>query len=399
MKNVSFTILLLIILFIPIRVFALIYPDTNSKVVLVYDRTDDKILFDNNSNKIASIASLTKIVTTIVSINKINNFDENVTITREIINSVDPVASKAGLKVGDVVTYRDLLYASILPSGADATNALAISLSGSIDNFVAEMNKFVDQLELKNTHFVNVTGLDVDGHYSSAMDICKILNYSLDNELFKQVYTAKKYTLSNGLVVYSTLYKYNGSDDNNILGSKTGFTGDAGYCISTLSNSDGHEIITILLNAEHKDGYYYNIVDAKNIIKFVNDNYGNKLLLKKNSVIKKIPVILSKINSFDIVSNNDIYKFLPNDFDESNFSCKYDGLEKISYKNKKGEKIGVLNYFYDNELIFSEDVILNVDISFSFIEFFKMYYYYFLIILFVIFSVILFVIRRKKVNG
>ena len=195
--------LLLFILFLfPINIYALNYPKLDSKIVEVYDMTDGKILYEVNSKKSSSIASLTKIATVITAIENIKNVDEKVTITKEILSTVSWDASVAGLKIGDVVTYKDLLYASMLPSGADATQSIAILSSGSVDNFVEKMNKLAEKIELKNTHFVNVTGLDVDGHYSTADDMRKLLVYALKNNLFKEIYTTKDYTLSNGLKLY-----------------------------------------------------------------------------------------------------------------------------------------------------------------------------------------------------
>ena len=104
MKKIFILFAFLFIL-LPLNCFSLQYPELNSKSVMVYDRTDDKILYSYNNEEKKSIASLTKIVTTIVSIEKIDNLDEQITIDYNIISSVDPVASKAGLKIGDVVTY------------------------------------------------------------------------------------------------------------------------------------------------------------------------------------------------------------------------------------------------------------------------------------------------------
>lgn len=377
-------ILLFFLVLLPFNVCALEYPELKSYSVYVYDKTDDNVLYEKNSNEIKSIASLTKIVTTYVAINKIDNLDQSVTITREIMNSVDPVASRAGLKVGDVVTYRDLLYASILPSGADATNALAILLSGSIDAFVNEMNDFVSNFNLENTHFVNVTGLDEDNHYSTANEIGVILSYVLDNELFREVFTTKEYTLSNGLTVHSTLYKYNGEDISSIIGSKTGFTGDAGYCISTLSVADSHDIVSILLDAPHLDGKFYNMVDSSTLVNFVSDSYKNQLLFEKNSLIVNLPVNFSKTSSYSVKSSIDVYKFLPNDYDTELFEAKYEGINELSFKNRKGDTIGKINYYYDNVLIDSEDVILNTELKISILKILKEYYWIGLIIILLI---------------
>ena len=110
--------------------------ELSSKEYLLYDLDKNMVLYEKDSDKIVSIASLTKIMTTIVAIENIDDFNETVYITYDMLKDIPWDSSVAGLSIGDEVTYLDLLYASILPSGADATNSLAISLTGSIDNFV-----------------------------------------------------------------------------------------------------------------------------------------------------------------------------------------------------------------------------------------------------------------------
>ena len=395
-KFYSFIITLLILL--PINVFSLDYPSINSKIVEVYDINDDKVLYEVDSNKQTSIASLTKIGTTITAIENIKNLDEQVTITSNILSTVSSDASKAGLKVGDKVTYRDLLYASMLPSGADATNSIAILSSGSIDNFVSKMNELAKKIKLENTHFVNVTGLDKDGHYSSADDVRKLLNYALKNKLFREIYTAKEYTLSNGLKVTSTINsKYGKNQDvTTILGSKTGYTGNAGYCLSSLSNINGHEMLIIVLNASHIGNNYYNIVDTIDLIKFMNDNYKEETLVKKGQLIKKIPVTLSKIDNYNILSTKDVKKYLPKDYDIKNLKIKYKGLNSLSFSNKKGEKIGTVKYYYEGKLITEEKVILNKEIKMDIIKVLKKYYYLIIGVILIIAGLITYNIKIKK---
>lgn len=395
-KFYSFIITLLILL--PINVFALDYPSINSKIVEVYDINDDKVLYEVDSNKQTSIASLTKIATTITAIENIKNLDEQVTITSNILSTVSSDASKAGLKVGDKVTYRDLLYASMLPSGADATNSIAILSSGSIDNFVAKMNELAKKLKLENTHFVNVTGLDKDGHYSSADDVRKLLNYALKNELFRQVYTTKEYTLSNGLKVKSTVNdKYGKNNDvSKIIGSKTGFTGNAGYCLSSLSNINGHEMLIIVLNASHIGNNYYNIIDTIDLINFMNESYKDETLVKKGQLIKKIPVTLSKIDNYKILSTKDVKKYLPKDYDIKNLKIEYKGLNSLSFSNKKGEKIGSIKYYYEGKLIDEEKVILNKEIKMDIIKVLKKYYYIIIGVIVLIITLVILKIKSKK---
>lgn len=283
-------LLMVLFLFIPIDVTAVNLPETYSEAVIIYDLTSEEVLIEKNSENIAKIASLTKIMTTITAIEKIDDLKETVTLDERTFLGLPMDASVAHLKVGDVVTYEDLLYASILPSGADATQALAVNLSGSISGFVNEMNALASKIGMNNSHFVNVTGLDIENHFSSAQDIVKLLKYALKNDTFKKVYTTKKYTLMNGLEVSSSVGAYNKAlnlDLSRILGSKTGFTDEAGLCISVLFESDGHEFIMVTLGAQKIINTRGHLIDAMNLISFVDDNYNNQVLVPKGKVIKK----------------------------------------------------------------------------------------------------------------
>ena len=394
----KYYILIFVFLFIPLYVNGLEFPKTDSKIVEIYDVSDNKVLYEVGSKDKISIASLTKIATTITAIENIKNLDEKVTITKDMLNTVSSVASVAGLKVGDKVTYRDLLYASMLPSGADATNSLAILSSGSIDNFVSKMNELVKKIGLDNTHFVNVTGLDTEGHYSTVEEVRKLLIYALSNDLFKTIYTTRDYTLTNGLKVKSTLYLYNPGnklDTSSILGSKSGHTKQAGYALSSLSNINGHEMIIIVLKATY-NGVYNNILDSLNLIKFLNSNFKDEILVHKDDLIKTIPVKLSKIDNYEVRATKDITKYLPSDYDKDKIKIEYDGREELNFLNKKDTKIGTIRYYYDDELLDSELVNLNTDIKMDIIKIILCYWYIVLIIILIIITVIILIIKKRK---
>lgn len=388
MKIKSIVILIVVMLF-PGVVYAIEYPELYSEKVLVYDITDDKMLHEVNARDNASIASLTKIMTTIVAIENIDNLDEEVIITNKMLSTVRWDASTAGLKSGDKVTYEDLLYASILPSGADATNSLAILTSGSIDAFVDKMNELAKKLEMNSTHYENVTGLDADGHYSSAQDVLKLLKYSLKNETFKKIYTSKTYTLSNGLKVESTINKYNrtlGMDTSKIIGSKTGFTLDAGLCISVYFKSKGHEIIIVTLKAPRDKNY--NLIDALNVIDFVDNNYDNHVIVSKDKVIKSIKVENSNIEEYNVTLKDDVRLFLENDYEKDKVNIEYDGIEVLSFLNKKDEKLGKVSIYYDKELILEDDIYLNKDINVDIFKILKNNIHYIIVGLVIVLGVI-----------
>ena len=365
MKKVLWFILLF--LFIPIDCFAIELPSIHSEKLVIYDLDNDEVIFNKNGDEVSSIASLTKVMTTIVAIENINDLDEEVVITSEMLALVRWDASIAGLKVGDKVTYRDLLYASILPSGADATNSLALLISGSVDGFVKLMNDKAIELGMNNTKFYNVTGLDHEEHYSSVDDLLKLLTYSLNNEVFKEIYTTKEYKLSNGLLVKSTVIKSSnliGVDHGRILGSKTGFTLDAGLCISAIFKSNEHNLLLITLGAPYSNDYY-NIVDALTLIDFMDNSYKDELIFKKDTFIKDIIVKDSTISNYNIYLKNDVYKYLPKDYNKDDLKIVYEGLEEIDYKQKLNSKLGTIKCFYKDMLVYQEDVILDIEMKIS----------------------------------
>ena len=367
-------LLLILLLLIPINAFSLEYPKTNSKIVEIYDLNDERILYEVKSNDVVSIASLTKIATAMVAIEKIKNLDDKITITKNMLSSVDREAHVVGLKVGNVVTYRDLLYATLVSSGADAAHALAISSSGSLNNHVHAMNELIKKIGLTHTHFKNVVGLDDKDNYSTADEVRKLLIYALNNTLFKEIYTTKKYKLSNGLIANTTLklYDKNGTVNTSfIIGSKTGFTGKAGYCLAYLIDVNGHNMVIVTLNASRNGNNYYSLIDAGTLSKFMNNNYKEEILVEKNKLIKEISVDLSNIESVSIRAKDDIKKYLPSDYDETKLKIEYDGLNELSYKNKLGDKIGTITYYFDDEIVAKEDVILNQKINLNIMKFLK----------------------------
>ena len=370
-----------------INVFALDDPTLYSKNYCLYDLTDDKIIYEKNIQERTNIASLTKIMTTITAIEKINNLDDYVTITSEMLSNIKYDASLAGLKIGDKLTYKDLLYASILPSGADATQALAYSLSGSINNFVNDMNTLAKKIGMKNSNFVNVTGLDIDNHYSTVSDLLKMLQYALRNVTFKTIYTTKSYTLSNGLVVDATVKKYNNLmklDISRITGSKTGYTNKAGLCISSIFESNNHEFIFISTNAEFIYGNYYNLKDNLNIINFMDKNYNNQITAKSTDIIKTIPVNFSNIPKYDVHLSKDALTYLPNDYNKDDIKVNYNGKTSITFLDNN-KQIGKVTITYKDNPIYEEDILLK-DVKINF---------YLLVIINL--SIVLFIFKMAKV--
>lgn len=351
-------IITFLLLFICTKVYAFDFPIESKKIIL-YNMNDNNIIYEENSNEKSSIASLTKIMTAIVSIENIDNLNDKVTITnKDLYNLVG--YSKAGFKVGDVVTYEDLLYGLMLPSGGDAAQAL----SNNISNFVDKMNQKANNLGMNDTKFSNVLGRDNENNYSTAKDISKLLIYALKNKTFKKIFSSNEYTTSNGLKLEKTTYKLSKMYNINIgdiTGSKTGFTEDAGYCLASTATINGIDYLMVTLGA---DDIGYHIIDSVNIYNYYGENYSYIEILKKDQKLKTIKIKFGKNKTYDIKSDKKIEKYLKNDIDKNKIKYEYKGIEELNYKIKKGDKLGKVTIKYEDKVLDTYDVYLNDDIPY-----------------------------------
>lgn len=146
--------------------------DTKADIVLLVSLDNDTVIFDKNADKVSAPASLTKITTAILTIENCADLDAIVTIKQSTINAISGTnSSTAGLKVGEEISVRNLLYCMMVKSANEAALALADYIGGSVSNFVQMMNDFVMDMGCENTHFDNPHGLDSPGQYTTAREI------------------------------------------------------------------------------------------------------------------------------------------------------------------------------------------------------------------------------------
>ena len=338
--------------------------DLTSKNVILYNLTDNYMVYENGSNEKVKIASLTKIMTAIIGIENIKNLDDSVVIDSKVFKGISEY-SKAGFKIGDKVTYRDLLYGVMLPSGADAVRALVLNVSKSEADFVKLMNDKVSELKLNNTKFDNTIGMDSDNNYSTAHDMAVILNYALNNEEFRKIFTTKKYIVpSLNLVMYSTLNHYgSGIDTSMIEGAKSGFTDGAGVCLASIGKVNDIEYLLIVIgsNANNRSNA---VRDSLSIYNYFKNNYGYKVLLDKDKEIKKIKVKWGKVKNYSIKSDKDVKVYIKNDVKDLDIEYIYDGIEELNYRVKKKDKLGTVKIKYKDNILGSEDIYLDKDIKY-----------------------------------
>lgn len=242
-------------------------PKTNSRRYIVYDRISKSMIIGKNEDVKSSMASTTKIMTTIVILEKAD-LNEKVTVSAKAGGTG---GSRLGLKRGDKASVRDLLYGLMLRSGNDAAVALAEHVGGSVKEFAELMNEKASELGLTNTHFVTPHGLDDANHYTTALELAKLTDYAMDNETFAKIVGTKSTTI----YINNQPRQINNTNEllgvlNGVVGVKTGFTNNAGRCLVTETKRNNMDIITIVLGADTKKD---RTKDSVNLIEYTFSKY------------------------------------------------------------------------------------------------------------------------------
>lgn len=262
-------------------------PDLTSTKVFLMDGGQNQILLNRNGDERMFPASLTKMMTEILAIENLNDLNQTVTITEKMWEGLlEANASVAGFEVGSVATVRDLLYGCALPSGADAVNALALTVSPDIPSFVERMNQKAQEIGMTDTHFSNPTGLHAEDHYSTAHDLALLLQYCLQNETFKELLEAPSYTTTGGLVLESTVWSKIDGEIPGFVGGKTGYTLQAGRCLASAADFNGMRLILVTGGGEGEGP----IRDAETLYGWYNEQYERKTILDEREPLIDIPV-------------------------------------------------------------------------------------------------------------
>lgn len=228
-----------------------------------------EVLFERNADKHLSMASTTKIMTSLIALEAAAPETE-ITVTKEMV-SVE--GTSMGLLAGDSVSLRELVYGMLLQSGNDAANTVAYVLGGSPDGFAKIMNERAAQIGMKNTNFVTASGLDDENHYSTAYDMALLACESIMNPEFAEICSQKSARLTYGNPPYARtltnhnrlLWKY-----EDAIGIKTGFTKKSGRCLVSAAERNGVTLVAVTLNApddwnDHISMFEYGFSQCKGV--------------------------------------------------------------------------------------------------------------------------------------
>lgn len=309
-------------------------PDVNALSAVLIDADTGRVLWGKNENEPMAMASTTKIMTAIVTLENAD-INEKVTVSK---NATLAPQVKMNLQEGEELTLEQLLYALLMQSSNDAAVAIAEKVGGSVENFCAMMNKKAKELGCKDTEFVTPNGLDKGNHHSTAYDMAIIGAYAIRNDEFIRISNTKNISFTSNKKNYSIVNKnqllnsYEGA-----IGIKTGFTGKAGHCfVGAAKRGDVTLVSVVLASGWGTAGKANKWTDTREILNYGFDNY------KKYSIIgdkADICVDKAKVNKTTLKYENSI-KLLMKESERDNITFKNNLPEMIEAPVRKGEKIG-----------------------------------------------------------
>ena len=356
-------IFIFLILFIPIRVYGEeLNLAENAKSAILIEASTGEILYQKNANERLAPASMTKIMSLILIMENIENgnlkWNDIVVVSK---NASSMGGSQIFLETNEMMTVEDLVKGICIASGNDATVSLAEKIAGTEKAFVKLMNDKAKSLGLRNTNFMNSTGLDAEGHYSSAHDMSvmarelvrheKILEFSSIYEDYLRKNTAKKFWLvnTNRLVKF---YSY-------IDGLKTGYTGNAGYCLTATGMKNDMRLISVVMGEENTDN---RTTDTLAMLDYGFNMYSINKVVNKDKSLGNVRVNLGDIENVDIMLEEDITILNNNQKGKKNITYEIN-TNNINAPVKKGDVVGKLDVYEEGRYLYSRDITVMNDIE------------------------------------
>lgn len=361
MKKIVF-ILISLFSFIFIKNVSAVEMEISAKSAILVDFNTGKVLYSKNENEPLAMASMTKVMSMLLIMEKIDDgslkYDDIVEISTDASSMG---GSQIFLNPGDKYKVIDLLKGVAMASANDAVVALAEKTYGSKEHFIEAMNKKAESLGLKNTHFVNVHGLDEEGHYSSAYDMSVMARELLKHEKildFTRVYE-EYLTKPDGsqiwLVNTNKLVRfYDGVD-----GLKTGFTQNAGYCLTATGKKNNLRLISVVMGEESIEK---RSSDTVKLLNYGFNTFKVNLIKNKSEILGKVNVQKGKKENVDVVLVNDLIELLNASDKPSNYKFKI-LVDKITAPVKKGDVIGKVKVLDDKGILISQvDITVNENV-------------------------------------
>lgn len=359
--------------------------DTKANVAFLMSLDDGTVIFDKNADAQVAPASLTKIMTAILTIENCTDLDAMVTIKKSSIDALMGTnSSTAGLVAGEEISVRNLLYCMLVKSANEAALVLADYIGGSVNAFVGMMNDTATQFGCENTHFMNPHGLDELNHYTTARDLAKITQHALTLPVFSEITNTVTYKLpatnkNSERNILSTNWMINPNFRTYYYayaqGIKTGTTSNAGQCMISKASKDGYNYLGIIMGATAEDvngdGNPDNsaFLDCKKMFQWAFDTIRLSKIADPAQIATVIDVKLSwKVDHIRLVPESEVTALVPIGTDSSGVMMQVITEETPTSVNapvKKGDVLGKARILYAEQEIATVNLVAAEDVNMS----------------------------------
>lgn len=352
-----------------------------SDIYILANLDNGSVVLEKNSERKSQCPALNKIMTVALALKKIDDIDKKVKITQKMLDAIAGTYSVTiALEVGEKISVRSLLYASLVQGANDACAALAVTVSGSVDAFMKEINEYAASLGCKATNLVNPTGFDAEGQYTTASDIAKIMADVVKIPMFLDIFSTRTYKLaqtnthsqrtliSQNKMLYYTVPDYYYSYTT---GGKTGATEEAGYCMISTAAKDGYTYVAVAMKGEIRDKVVRGsvtyrekntaIFDCKTMFMWAFQNIRFKTVATTSQIVTVVDVVAGKESDHvSLVPANEVSALVPQLADENGVLIEplQDDLPKELYAPvKKGGVVCKARILYAGEEIGTVDLV------------------------------------------
>ena len=336
--------------------------DIDAKAALLVDADTGQVLYEKNIHDELYPASITKCMTVLLTLKAIDDgkfaLTDTITATESALSYVTDDSSNVGIKEGEQLTVEQLLYCAMVASANEACDILAETVGGNIDDFVTMMNDEASSLGCKNTHFVNPSGLQDSGHYTSAWDVYLIVKEAMKYEEFMKLANTKDYIIpptntSEQRHFYTTNYLLSQFRALGYLysyahGIKTGHTTEAGYCLVSSATKNSRSLISVVLGCdsvtENGKTTVKSFSETKRLFEWGFSSFHTVSVLKESDPVDQIDVTLSSKADYVVVHpESDVEVLVPNNVSSDDITTAVQfNSDSVAAPIAEGDVLGTL---------------------------------------------------------
>ncbi len=347
---------------------------TTAQAVILYELGSGTMVYSWQPDAKVDPSGMNKIMTALLAV-ELADPEDMVTVTRTALASVEMGAMSAGLQVDERMTLRDLLYCMMVGSANDAAAVIAEHISGDQAQFVAQMNLRAKALGCTNTQFMNANGLSHEKQYTTARDLAKITMAALENELFRQLFTAVSYTVpatnkSEPRELKTTNYMMSKESvrtefDERVTGGKTGALTTTDRSLICTAQQGDSQYLSVVMSAKgtvsgHAVTNFGNFSDTEKLLDFAFGTYSVRQLLYAGQVMEQFPVTGGQ-NDVVGCPSVDLYSALPKEINNQDVNFRYLPAE-LKAPIRKNQVIGTIEVWYQNNCVGQCDMLAMYDV-------------------------------------